>query len=198
MSVERWSSLIRISLLLKYGFVWQNRRRHFSRLMFAKTLLHSLVDCQNISVELLVWLSENMDSLLKGGELITGFVQTGLTLNMDKLDTEYQWKLWAFLQNGTEWKLIAEMNDVLTFIFLPNNNQQKTLVCCRIDRVTIWSEAERTCCPAAGLASAWQWAGPIENEGVPCSRAILTENREFVAELLMFFLHWTFHVSSSF
>ena len=58
--------------------------------MFAKTLLHSLVDCQNISVELLVWLSENMDSLLKGGELIIGFVQTGLTLNMDKLDTEYQ------------------------------------------------------------------------------------------------------------
>ena len=58
--------------------------------MFAKTLLHSLVDCQNTSVELLVWLSENMDSLLKGGELIIGFVQTGLTLNMDKLDTEYQ------------------------------------------------------------------------------------------------------------
>ena len=58
--------------------------------MFAKTLLHSLVDCQNISVELLVWLSENMDSLLKGGELIIDFVQTGLTLNMDKLDTEYQ------------------------------------------------------------------------------------------------------------
>ena len=88
--------------------------------MFAKTLLHSLVDCQNTSVELLVWLSENMDSLLKGGELIIGFVQTGLTLNMDKLDTEYQWKLWAFLQNGTEWKLIAEMSDVPTFIFLPN------------------------------------------------------------------------------
>ena len=40
---------------------------------------------------------------------------------------------------------------------------QKTLVYCRIGRV-IGRKAAQTCCPAAGLASAWQWAGPIENE----------------------------------
>ena len=81
------------------------------------------------------------------------------------------------------------MSDVLTFIFLPNVFSEN------FDVLQDWPSKQLGARRTEHVALLQDWhlhdneQDRLKMKGVPCSRAILTENREFVAELPMFFLH---------